>query len=107
MITGTDTRRVFGFGSITRGPGPTRRHTAAIDFAAHENYERLLPDLVTHLVDGCRELGIRQVFAWVAETDKIKLSCLQEKSFGETARLRAAVSLDDVDRDIVVLAASL
>jgi hypothetical protein len=46
------------------------------------------------------------VFAWVAETDDVKLACLRARGFGETARLPSAVSVGDVDRDVLILAAS-
>lgn len=103
MLTATDTGRIFGFGSVTRSPGPARRHTATIDFVAHDNYAPDLPKLLEHLVDGCRRRGVQWAHAFVVEGDDLKLACLRESGFQNSARIRSAVKIAGAARDALVM----
>jgi L-amino acid N-acyltransferase YncA len=103
MLAEPDTGRIFGFGSVTRSPGPARRHTASLDFAAHENYESSMPALLAHLLDGCRSHGIQRAHVCIADGDTSKLACLRQHGFREAARLPGALHLGDGLRDVLVL----
>lgn len=98
--------RIYGIGSITRAPGPARRHTANLDFAAHENYEANLPGLLTHLLDGCSERRIQEVHACIADGDASKLACLRERGFRDVGRLPATLRLGNAFRDVLLLSKS-
>ena len=102
MLATPAERRILGAGSVTRGAGPARRHTATIDFAAHEHYIAHLPGLVRHLTERSQTLGLRRLFACVGEDDALKRECLRETNFVETARLPEALCLPDASRDVLV-----
>jgi hypothetical protein len=59
------------------------------------------------LVDGCREHGIRQAFACVADSDQVKLDCLRDGGFGETARLPVALYLSETYHDVLIFSRAL
>ncbi len=107
MLAEPVTGRIFGFGTVTRAPGPARRHTATVDLAVHENYSAHMEALLAHLLDGCRKLGVQQAHAFVADGDRVKLDCLREQGFRDTARLPAALRLSGGFCDAVMLGKSL
>ncbi len=103
VLTAPKTGRVLGFGSITRAPGPGRGHTATVDFVTHDHYESHLSELLTSLLAGARELGIRQVQAHIAAGDAAKLRALRAAGFTEIARLSAALKLTREMQDVILL----
>lgn len=107
VLAENETHRVFGFGSVTRAPGPARRHTATLDFSTHQDYTAHLPSLLTHLLDACRAGGVQRAFAYVADSDTSKHECLRSSGFGETARLPGAMYLGETYRDAIVFTGML
>jgi GNAT superfamily N-acetyltransferase/L-amino acid N-acyltransferase YncA len=103
VLTAPKTGRVLGFGSITRGPGAGRNHTAMVDFAAHDHYEAQLPELLAHLLAGARELGVRHVQASIAAGDTAKLNCLRAAGFTAISHLSAALKLTRDSQDVILL----
>ena len=101
ILAEPDIGRVFGFGSVTRDPGPARQHIGIIEVATHANYESCLPEMLSHLVHGCRDRALRLVHAFVAAGDEIKRRCFRSEAFLETARLDAALRLGDQICDVI------
>ncbi|MBS0662990.1 MAG: GNAT family N-acetyltransferase [Verrucomicrobia bacterium] len=83
--------RVFGFGTLTVAPGAVRRHTATVDFTAHDHYLAHLPALLRHLLAAGRTRHVHRFEAWVLAKDGAKLQALQDAGFTEVARRREQV----------------
>jgi GNAT superfamily N-acetyltransferase len=95
--------RIFGFGSVTRGPDSASRHMAMVEFATHDNFETCLSALLAHLLDACRAREIGQVEAFAAAEDAKKLACLHSAGFAEAARLPGALRLGGGPVDVLHL----
>jgi GNAT superfamily N-acetyltransferase len=95
--------RIFGFASVTRGPGPARRHTAVIELVAEDHYEAHLPAMLEHLLHYCRECGVQDVEVYVTDGDTAKARSVSEAGFTPVARLSGAIRLSDGTRDVVFL----
>lgn len=107
VLAGTETGRVFGFGSATLAAGDVRPGTATVEFFAHDNHEAHLPALLAHLLDGCRSKGIRQVEATVVAGDEPKQACLRAAGFAATGRQPGALKLNHGPIDVIQLGRAL
>jgi GNAT superfamily N-acetyltransferase/L-amino acid N-acyltransferase YncA len=107
VLAGPENSRVFGFGSVTLTANGTHPRTATVEFASHDHYAPHLPALLAHLLNDCREREVRQAEAKVAAGDEAKLACLSAAGFTVTARLPAALKLNNGPMDVIQLGRAL
>jgi GNAT superfamily N-acetyltransferase/L-amino acid N-acyltransferase YncA len=96
-------QRIFGFGTVTLGAGPARRHTAIVDFAVHDHYLDEAGSLLQSLLDYCGEQSIRTIYAAVAESDQQKKAKLLDAGFTSTGSLHGAAVLCGEPCDVTIL----
>lgn len=102
-----ESRRIFGLGSLTPGPGSARKSTALIDFSAHDNYLSQLPALLAQLLETCRAREIKHLEIQVAANDEAKLAGLGNAGFRELARTSGTLQLESGSQDVLLLSRNL
>lgn len=98
-----DRRRVLGFGSVTSGAGPLRRHTAIVELALHDNYAQHAGDLLKRLLQRCSERGVERSYAYVVDVDARKRQWFLDAGFQLAAALPEAVQIDGQASNVTVL----
>lgn len=103
VLAGDAPNRVLGFGSLTPGHRPARRHIATIDFVVHDNYCADAPALLDDLLGSAPGLGIQHIEAFVAGPDLHKRELLEAAHFRPIAVLPDRLMLQDRSLPVEIL----
>lgn len=103
VLVGEAPPRVLGFGSLTPGPAPGQNHAAVLDVAAHENYTDRIPDLIEHLQDEAKGLGLESLLAFVAKPDREKRDLLPAMGYRAAGQVEGALRLNGENIIVAIL----
>lgn len=95
VLTGDRPHRVLGFGSLTLGSGPGRRHHAIIDVATHDHYAVDAEPMIAWLTDRAVRIGVRTLQAQVAAMDEDKADWFRCAGFDRVAELPDQLRVED------------
>jgi hypothetical protein len=107
ILVGEMAHRTLGLGTMTPGPAPSRKHTAVVDVAAHDNYVDQLPKLVEYLKGQAQSLGVRILQAFVADQDQVKKDIFLSAKFRPVIELPGRLDIDGRKVDVTMLETSI
>lgn len=102
LVLASPERRIFGFATLTPGPGPSRRHRATIDFATHDAYAAALGDLLGRLLAEAETRRIETLDAHVATGDTAKRTALEAADFTPVVTIERDLLLRDGPCDVTL-----
>jgi len=107
VLAGSEQERILGFASLTPAPDSTRRHSAVVEFAAHDHYIGNLPALLDFVLAAARSHRVTRAEAHVVASDHVKLDYLRLAGFSVVARLPEVLQLGGTATDVTLLSRAL
>ena len=94
---------MFGFASITPGPGPLRDTTARCDITCHDHYAVRADALIESAVQWAEQHAVSLLEAYVAKADVAKRAWFAAAGFAEVARIPNALRIGDQRSDVLIM----
>ena len=102
VLAGESPHRILGFGSLTPGRGPGRRHKGIVEVAIHDDYGPEAIRILDHLFAAATERKVELVQAWIASSDQKKANEFLKLGFERLATIPGAIRLSGDDLDVSV-----
>jgi len=103
LVSEASPHRVFGFASITPGPGPLRDATARCDITCHDHYADRMEALIGAAIQWTGQHAVSLLEAYVAEADGAKREWFAAAGFTEVARIPNVLRISNRPSDVLVM----
>ncbi len=103
ILASREGSRVFGLGTLTPDPAPSRAHRAVVDVATHDEYHKHMDEMLNRLREEATRRGIEVLRACVAASDVVKTSALSQAGFQLIASMPAHFRLRSGTEDALLL----